>query len=182
MREPWSRSTALDLARAIEPFGILFMEEPLRYDDPEGYAALRKATSVPIAGGECLTGVDEFRRYLDLDALDYVQPDATHVGGIGVTRDVARLAETRHVGLIVHTGAAIGPGFMANLHVAFASPNARFVEYVLAPDNVRSELLTEPVTLADGFIERPSAPGLGITLDAGFAERYPYRPGIVEYA
>ena len=71
---------------------------------------------------------------------------------------------------------------MANLHVAFASPNARFVEYVLAPNNVRSELLTEPVTLADGFIERPSAPGLGITLDAGFAERYPYRPGIVEYA
>ena len=182
VREPWSRSTALDLAHAIEPFDILFMEEPLRYDDPEGYAALRKATSVPIAGGECLTGVDEFRRYLDLDALDYVQPDATHVGGVGVTRDVARLAETRHVGLIVHTGAAIGPGFMANLHVAFASPNARFVEYVLAPNNVRSELLTEPVTLADGFIERPSAPGLGITHPEGFAERYPYRPGIVEYA
>ena len=82
VREPWSRSTALDLARAIEEFDILFMEEPLRYDDPEGYAALRKATRVPIAGGECLTGVDEFRRYLDLDALDYVQPDATHVGGV----------------------------------------------------------------------------------------------------
>ena len=65
---------------------------------------------------------------------------------------------------------------MANLHVAFASPNARFVEYVLAPNNVRSELLTEPVTLADGFIERPSAPGLGITLEPGFADRYPYRP------
>ena len=83
VREPWSRKTALDLARALEPFDLLFMEEPLRYDDPEGYAELRRATRVPIAGGECLTGVDEFRRYLDLDALDYVQPDATHVGGIG---------------------------------------------------------------------------------------------------
>jgi L-alanine-DL-glutamate epimerase-like enolase superfamily enzyme len=92
------------------------------------------------------------------------------------------MAESRHVGLIVHTGAAIGPGFMANLHVAFASPNARFVEYVLAPDNVRSELLTVPVTLADGFIERPSAPGLGITLPPDFDERYPYQPGVVEYA
>ena len=88
----------------------------------------------------------------------------------------------RDISGVIGTGAAIGPGFMANLHVAFASPNARFVEYVLAPNNVRSELLTEPVTLADGFIERPTAPGLGITLDAGFAERYPYRPGIVEYA
>ena len=71
---------------------------------------------------------------------------------------------------------------MANLHVAFASPNARFIEYALAPDNVRKELLTVPVTLADGFIERPSAPGLGITLPDDFAERYPYRPGVVEYA
>ena len=96
-----------------------------------------QATRVPIAGGECLTGIDEFGRFLDAGAFDYVQPDATHVGGVGVTRDVARMAEERHVGLIVHTGAAVGPGFMANLHVAFASPNARFVEYALAPDNVR---------------------------------------------
>lgn len=71
---------------------------------------------------------------------------------------------------------------MANLHAAFASPNARFVEYVLAPDNVRAELLTVPVRLVDGFIERPTAPGLGITLDDGFADRHPYRAGVVEYA
>ncbi len=94
----------------MEEFDLLFFEEPLRYDDPEGYAELRRRTRVPIAGGECLTGVDEFRRYLDLGALDYVQPDATHVGGIGPTRAIARMAEERHVGLIVHTGAAIGPG------------------------------------------------------------------------
>jgi L-alanine-DL-glutamate epimerase-like enolase superfamily enzyme len=80
------------------------------------------------------------------------------------------------------TGAAIGPGFMANLHVAFASPNSRFVEYTLAPDNVRSELLTVPVRLADGFMERPTEPGLGVTLDPDFADRYPFGPGVVEYA
>lgn len=182
VREPWSRRTALDLARALEPFDLLFMEEPLRYDDPAGYAELRRATRIPIAGGECLTGVEEFGRYLDAEALDYVQPDATHVGGVGVTREVARMAEARHVGLIVHTGAAVGPGFMANLHVAFASPNARFVEYALAPDNIRAQLLTEPVTLVDGFVERPTLPGLGITLDPAFVEAHPYRPGPLEYA
>lgn len=182
VREPWSRRTALDLARALEPFDLLFMEEPLRYDDPAGYAELRRATRVPIAGGECLTGVEEFGRFLDADALDYVQPDATHVGGIGVTREVARMAEAHHVGLIVHTGGAVGPGFMANLHVAFASPNARFVEYALAPDNIRQQLLTEPVGLIDGFVERPTLPGLGITLDPAFVEAHPYRPGPLEYA
>ncbi len=182
VREPWSRRTALDLARALEPFDLLFLEEPLRYDDPAGYAELRQATRVPIAGGECLTGIDEFGRFLDAGAFDYVQPDATHVGGVGITREVARMAEERHVGLIVHTGAAVGPGFMANLHVAFASPNARFVEYALAPDNVRQRLLTEPMRLVDGFVERPTQPGLGITLDPAFVEEHPYRAGALEYA
>jgi L-alanine-DL-glutamate epimerase-like enolase superfamily enzyme len=182
VREPWSRRTALDLAKALEPFDLLFMEEPLRYDDPAGYAELRAATRVPIAGGECLTGIDEFSRFIDAGAFDYVQPDATHVGGVAVTREVARFAEARHVGLIVHTGGAVGPGFMANLHVAFASPNARFVEYALAPDNVRQRLLSEPIRLVDGFVERPSAPGLGITLDPAFVEGHPYRPGALEYA
>jgi galactonate dehydratase len=139
-------------------------------------------TRVPIAGGECLTGIDEFGRYLDAGALDYVQPDATHVGGIGVTRDVARLADARHVGLIVHTGGAVGPGFMANLHVAFASPNARFVECALAPDNIRKQLLTEELAMVDGFMARPTAPGLGITLDPAFVAAHPYRPGSLEYA
>jgi len=182
VREPWSRRTALDLARALEPFDLLFMEEPLRYDDPAGYAELRRLTRVPIAGGECLTGIDEFGRFLDAGALDYVQPDATHVGGVGVARDVARLAESRHVGVIVHTGGAVGPGFMANLHVAFASPNARFVEYALAPANIRKELLTDEIRLVDGFVARPTAPGLGIALDPEFAANHPYRPGPLEYA
>ena len=57
VREPWSRRTALDLARALEPFDLLFMEEPLRYDDPAGLRRAAAAlTRVPIAGGECLTG------------------------------------------------------------------------------------------------------------------------------
>jgi L-alanine-DL-glutamate epimerase-like enolase superfamily enzyme len=182
VREPWSRSTALGLARALEEFDLLFYEEPLRYDDPDGYAQLRRATRTPIAGGECLTGAAEFRDWLDRGAFDFVQPDATHVGGVGACRDVARLAEARGVGLIVHTGAAIGPGFLANLHVAFASPNSHFVEYALAPDNVRAELLTEPVVLDNGFMKRPSAPGLGVALPEDFEARYPYRAGIVEYA
>jgi L-alanine-DL-glutamate epimerase-like enolase superfamily enzyme len=182
VREPWSRADALAIARALEEFDLLFYEEPLRYDDPDGYAELRRQTRTPIAGGECLTGVAEFRDWLAKGAFDYVQPDATHVGGIGVCRDVARLAESQGVGLIVHTGAAIGPGFLANLHVAFASPNSRFVEYAVAPDNVRAELLIDPVRLENGFVRPPSAPGLGVALPDGFEAAHPYRPGIVEYA
>ncbi|MFN8621492.1 MAG: mandelate racemase/muconate lactonizing enzyme family protein [Chloroflexota bacterium] len=182
VREHWTRKTALALAHALEPFDLLFYEEPLRYDDPEGYADLRRRTRVPIAGGECLTGLDEFRRWLELDALDDVQPDAAHCGGITVTHRVAELAEARHVGLLVHTGASVGPGLMANVHVAFASANSRAIELALAPDNIRRELLVEPLALVDGFVAPPTAPGLGVTLPPDLLERFPWQPGIIEVA
>ena len=182
VRGPWGRRDALALARAIEEFDLLFYEEPLRYDDPDGYAELRRQTRIPIAGGESLTGVGEFQDWFRRGALDIAQPDATHVGGIGPCLRVAQAAADHHAGLIVHTGAAIGPGLMANLHVAFASANARFVEYAVAPDNVRAEMLAEPVRLDDGFVRLPTAPGLGVELRPDFVERHPFRPGLYEYA
>ena len=182
VREPWTRSDALAIARVLEEFDLLFFEEPLRYDDPDGYAEIRAQTRTPIAGGESLTGIAEFQQWLDKGAVDYVQPDATHAGGIMPTVRIAQAAAAKHVGLIVHTGAAIGPGIMANLHASFASPNARSVEYAVAPDNIRAEVLAEPVVLVDGFVAAPTAPGLGVTLPDGFEERYPFRPGIYEFA
>ncbi len=182
VREPWSRRTALDLAHAMEPFDLMFYEEPLRYDDAEGYAELRRSTRIPIAGGECLTGVEEFRDWINAGALDLAQPDVAHVGGITVGHRVARFAEINKVGLLVHTGASIGPGWMANLHLAFASSNARAVEVALAPDNVRAHLLQEPLTLHDGDLLPPTAPGLGVKLPPDLLERFPYRSGQGEVA
>jgi L-alanine-DL-glutamate epimerase-like enolase superfamily enzyme len=182
VREPWTRRDALAVAQAVEASDLLFYEEPLRYDDPEGYAEPRRSTRVPIAGGECLTGVDEFRRWIAMGALDLAQPDASHVGGIGVCRTVARIAEAAGVGLLVHTGGSIGPGFMANLHVAFASPNARALEVALAPDDIRRELLVEPLVLRDGDIPLPTAPGLGVQLPDDLIERFAYQPGHEEVA
>ena len=71
---------------------------------------------------------------------------------------------------------------MANLHVAFASPNARYVEYALAPNNIREELLIDPPRLVDGMLEAPTAPGLGVTLLPETIAAYPFRPGNIEYA
>lgn len=181
VREPWSRSTALDIATAIEPYAPLFYEEPLRYDDPAGYAWLRSRTQVPIVGGECLTW-PEFRQYFELDALDAAQPDASHAGGIGAVRRIAAAAAERSAGLIVHTGGSVGPGFAANLHAAFASPNAQYVELALAPGNVREAFLLEPLTLEDGMVRPPTAPGLGVVLPEDLTERWPYQPGWHEYA
>lgn len=181
VREPWSLSTALAIARAVEEFEPLFYEEPLRYDDPWGYQRLRSQTRVPIAGGEGLTGVGDFEVFLRCESLDYVQPDAAHVGGISACRQVASRAEAAHAQLLVHTGASVGPGLMANIHVSFASPNARMVEFVLAPANIRDELLIEPIQLKAGTIRPPSAPGLGVELSTATIARYPFVRGAIEY-
>jgi len=182
VRDHWSRKTPILIAKAIEEFEIAFFEEPLRYDDPAGYAEVRAATRIPIAGGECLTGVEEFGHFLDAGALDYVQPDCTVSGGIGETIRAVRMAADRHVGLIVHNGAAVGPGLMANVHLAFASPSCRYLEYVLALKDLSEEFLLEPLVLRDGcIVGPPTAPGLGVELRPDLLDRHPFRHGAVEF-
>ena len=68
--------------RAVEPFDLFFFEEPLHYTDPWGYAELCRTTSVPIAGGECLTAAYEWRVFAEQDAFDIGQPDAAFTGGM----------------------------------------------------------------------------------------------------
>ena len=79
----WTVEIAIAAAKAVEPFDLFFFEEPLHYTDPWGYAELCKATTVPIAGVECLTATYEWRVFAAQDSFDIGQPDASFTGGIG---------------------------------------------------------------------------------------------------
>jgi L-alanine-DL-glutamate epimerase-like enolase superfamily enzyme len=179
LREPWDRRTPLAICHVLEELHPLFYEEPLRYEDVSGYAELRRATRVPIAGGEGLSSLPEFQQYLDAQALDYVQPDSGTLG-VGLCHRVARAAANRHVGTILHSGGVVGPGLMANLHVALASAQCPYLEYVLAFKDLTKEFMVEPLIVRDGSIAKPVAPGLGVRLPDGIAERYPFRHGFTE--
>ena len=176
-RTPWIAKWAVAVAQAIEDLNIRFYEEPLRYSDRAGYALLRKLTRIPVAGGESLTMVEEFQNFMDAEALDIVQPDLTVVGGIAVGRQVAQMASSRHLDMILHTGGATGPGLMANYHLAFASPNCQMIEHVIAASDLQRELLVEPLTLKDGYLHAPTAPGLGVELRPETVKRFPFQPG-----
>src|SRR5258706_185826 len=78
---PYSLSEAQRIVSAIEPFGVLFFEEPLPYTDIEGYVELRRMRKVAIAGGESLSNRYEFHQFLQLGGLDVVQPEVAFVGG-----------------------------------------------------------------------------------------------------
>ncbi len=146
---------AIRRARAFEPFGLAWLEEPLPAEDLGGHVELAAHTAIPIAVGESLYHPAHFREYLERGACSIVQPDVARIGGITPWLKVAHLAETFNV--------AVCPHFLMELHVSLtaAVPSAAWVEYIPQLD----ELTTSRLAIADGFAVAPPAPGVGIAWD-----------------
>ena len=169
---PWSVKEALSFARDLEDVGgVAWLEEPLPRHDFDGYARLREATDVPIAGGEFNDGIYQFREFLAREALDVYQPDAALATGILGATEVAGMAREAGAQFVPHTWTN-GIGFVANLHV-IAAVGAPWVEYPLEPPwtpAVRDFLLETTIEQADGEIAPPDGPGLGVDLDESVLE------------
>lgn len=176
----WDLEVATAVARALEPFNLFFLEEPLHYTDPWGYAELCKATTVPIAGGECLTATYEWKVFTNQDSFDIGQPDASFTGGLGEFMAVARLLEERGRKIATHAWGA-GASLMQNVHAGFAAPNTCILE--IAPDyaGLHSELIDGGLVIRDGYVLPPDRPGLGVVLTEETRRRYPFKPGSGEF-
>lgn len=176
-REPrWDVATAAQCAGALEELGVYWLEEPLRTDDVEGYAALRRRTSVRLAAGELVRQQHEARDLVVLGGVDVVQADVLFVGGIGGCRRIAALADLHGRAWSPHAWSN-GLGFLANLHAALAFSTVPFIEVPYDPPawgpERRDWLLSEPVVIeADGTIAPPPGPGLGVDLDFDRLERW----------
>lgn len=142
-------------AHALEPVDVCFFEEPLPADDVSGHVAVAGATSIPVAVGESLYSVTQFRDYLARGAASVVQPDVARIGGITPWLKAAHLAEAFNV--------AVCPHFLMELHVSLvaAVPAGTYVEHIPQLRAVTSE----PMTIEDGHAVAPDEPGLGIAWD-----------------
>ena len=150
--------TAADAVRraaAFAPLDLYWLEEPLPADDVSGHARLAAATAIPVAVGESLYSVAQFREYLHRGAASVVQPDVARVGGITPWLKVAHLAEAFTVDVCPH--------FLMELHVSLAAavPNGRYVEHI---PQLRAITRTE-LTVENGHAVPPETPGLGIDWD-----------------
>ncbi|MBP6508041.1 MAG: mandelate racemase/muconate lactonizing enzyme family protein [Opitutaceae bacterium] len=179
--DPFTREEALELAKLLERYGCLFFEEPLSYMDPEGYAWLRQRTQVRIAGGESLCLRREFEQFVNLGALDVLQPDANFVGGVDNFMAVAALAGEHGLPVIPHAWTA-GPGVMANLHLAFAATQTEMLEMGQHLTELQRATMLDPPRIQAGRLLAPTAPGLGIEFDPRLTEKFPYPAGIAERA
>ncbi|KAI9046350.1 D-galactonate dehydratase [Aspergillus affinis] len=164
---------AKQLAKALEPYRPLFIEEPLLCEHPEALKQLSGLTTIPIAFGERLFTRWDVKRFLEDGSVDVLQPDIAHAGGISETRRIASLAETYDVAIAPHC--PLGPiALAASIQVAVSTPNFVIQEMSLgmhynveAGDiDLNSYLVDKSVfDIAEGFVKAPSGVGLGIEID-----------------
>ena len=175
----WDVGMATAVLKALEPFDLFFFEEPLHYNDMHGYAELCRNTSIPVAGGECLSTRQEFAQYADNRAFDIAQPDASYIG-IAAFLDVAAMFAVQEKRVAPHAWSS-GAGVMENLHAAFATPNIAILELPPLAGPVHTEVYADGYRFEDGYILPPQAPGLGVRLTDEFKEKYPFVPGTGEW-
>ncbi len=177
---PFSLRETVRMADAIAPYGLLFYEEPMIYENLRGFAALRSQSRVPIAGGESLSGIWEFEQLLDAEAVDIVQPDVTYCGGITAGLAIVAIARAHHVRVAFHLGGSFGPGMAASLALSLVVPECFILERVPATAEVQRDLCAWPLELVDGQFLAPPANGLGIDLADEHLKRYAFVPGTGE--
>jgi len=152
--QQWDRPTAQRMCRVFEDFNLVWIEEPLDAYDHTGHAALAAQFDTPIATGEMLTSAAEHGDLIRHGAADYLMPDAPRVGGITPFLKIAAQADA--------AGLMLAPHFAMELHVhlAAAYPTEPWVEHFdwLEP------LFNERLQIADGRIQVPTRPGLGLSL------------------
>lgn len=164
------KAMAKQLAKALEPLGLLFIEEPLLSENAEGLVQLSNLISTPIALGERLYSRWDFKQVMQAGAVDIIQPDLSHAGGLSECRRIAAMAETYDVAVAPHC--PLGPlALGACLQLAGCTPNIAIQEMSAGIHyNQGSDLLTfctnpEALTPVDGYLPIPQGPGLGIEID-----------------
>jgi galactonate dehydratase len=162
---------ARQLVKALEPYRPLFIEEPVLSENPEAIAQIAAQTSIPIAVGERLYTRMDFKRLFELAAVDVIQPDLSHAGGLSEGRRIAAMAEAYDVAVAPHC--PLGPLALAScLQLAASTPNFAIQEISLGIhyNDPSADLLTyledhSVFDIHEGNVAVPSGPGLGVIID-----------------
>ncbi len=167
---------AVRAGQAITPYNIGFLEEPVPLENFREMAFVRQKVDIPIATGERLFTIFSFQQLLELQAVDIIQPDLCHCGGILEARKIAAIADAHYVATAPHN--PNGPiGYAASLQVAACVPNFFVLEQFPAePWAEKIVPQSAQYRFEDGFLEIPDRPGLGVDFDEEAAAEYPYRP------
>lgn len=156
----FSPAMAVKLAKILEPYGIMFLEEPCLPENADAMVKIANSTSIPIASGERLFTRWGFREVIEKQAASIVQPDLCHCGGIMEAKKIAAMAETYYISVAPHN--PLGPiSLAAGLQLDANIPNFLCQEQVSTGEGY----IKHPFEIKNGYIDIPKKPGLGIELD-----------------
>lgn len=168
---PIAFNDALWLSTALADVGVRFLEEPLSPDDLDGFKRLVTQSPTPIATGEKETSRFGFKSLIDQGGLRIIQPDVARCGGITEMVRIAAYAEQHGVEVIPHCWAT-DILVSATVHCLAAQVQAPFQEFNVMDNPLRTRLLTNPITVDDGFVAVPGGTGLGIELNDDTIAKY----------
>ncbi len=179
MHGRFTPAAAVRAARALEPYQPEWIEEPVPPYNPAGLRRVRAATWLPIATGERIHVLPEFRELFEHGLVDVVQADLSHFGGFTGLRKLAAWADAYDLLLAPHN--VCGPvGTAANVHFAIATGAYKVLEHFndFADPWIAEVVDGAPrVDPSDGCFPLPTAPGLGVRLDRDAAARHPRTHG-----
>jgi len=167
------RGTVKSTLRLLDLVGdadLFWLEEPLRWDDYDGYRRLSAATPVRIATGEAHSTVAPFRELAAIGHVDVLQPDLARCGGFTVARRVADLQREFSVEIVPHCFAS-GVSIAACLHYVATLDRPLMTEFPIAASPLTRDVIGNPFTLENGHVGVPSGPGLGVSLDMELIEQ-----------
>lgn len=170
---------AIQYCHALEPYGLLFFEEPCPTEDIEATVEVTRKSRIPIATGERLVTRYQFREVFEKRACHVIQPDLSHCGGLWEARKIAAAAETYSIAVAPHN--PNGPlALAAAVHFALATPNWMIQEMLTSDVPWREEVLQEALQVRDGYILPPTRPGLGVDINELAAAKYPFKEEAVQ--
>ncbi len=174
-----SPAMGLQFARALEPYGLYFLEEPCWPEEVGGLAMINSSVATPIATGERITHAAGFRELFDRRACEICQADITHCGGLTEARRIAALAETYRIALAPHNPQ--GPvSTAASLEFGFSQPSYIICETVHEDVPWREDVVEEGFRIdPQGRTVQPNTrPGLGISINEAEVKKHPFEQEI----
>ena len=174
-----SRLTPIEsahLGKLLEPYQLMFLEDPSPADNQDGYRIIRNHTTIPLAIGEIFNTVWDAKDLIVNQRIDYLRTSITHGGGITPLRRMADFAAMYDVRIAPHGAPDLSPiCHAAHAHLNIWAPNFGVQEFIGFGTDVLKSVFSHPLSFDDGYIYLDDSPGLGVEYDAEEGAKYPYK-------
>lgn len=174
-----SRLTPIEsahLGKMLEPYQLMFLEDPSPADNQDGYRIIRNHTTIPLAIGEIFNTVWDSKDLIVNQRIDYLRTSITHGGGITPLRRMADFAAMYDVKIAPHGAPDLSPiCHAAHAHLNIWAPNFGVQEFIGLGNKTLDSVFSHPLSYEDGYVYLEDKPGLGVDYNIEEGAKNPYK-------